>query len=247
MVVHTHTIDYTPSSPPPPPPLPHPHFVSCLKGLNGTKSLATTCNLNSNLFFDSDVYIEGNGSLNILPNVNLSFPILGCMILINMSREFSLQSGVVIIVGTVHVSSKNVSLLDGLLIKVTGLADAPPAQTSGTPSGTQGAGGGHGGRGATCVSDNTKLPDDVWGGDAYSWSTLDKPCSYGSKGGTTSKDERYGGEGGGRIWFAVNDTIELYGDLLENGSDGGIKGGGGSGGTNLMGFQSFGLTGQGPK
>ncbi|XP_027340445.1 uncharacterized protein LOC113853926 isoform X2 [Abrus precatorius] len=223
--------DYTPPSPPPPPPLPHPPSFSCEEGLNGTGSLATSCDLNSSLVFSSDVSIEGNGSLHILAGVNLSCPLLGCVIYINVSGEFTLQSGAVLTAGTVLVASKNASLLDGSVINVTGLAGAPPAQTSGTPSGTQGAGGGHGGRGATCVSDNTKLPDDVWGGDAYSWSSLDKPWSYGSKGGTTSKDEKYGGEGGGRIRFDIVDSIEVSGDLLANGGDGGIKGGGGSGGS----------------
>ncbi|XP_014509165.1 uncharacterized protein LOC106768496 isoform X1 [Vigna radiata var. radiata] len=223
--------DYTPPAPPPPPPLPHPPSLTCQEGLNGTGSLATTCDLNSSLIFDGDVYIEGNGSLNILPGVNLSCPVLGCAILINVSGEFSLQSGAVMVAGTVMVVSRNASLFSGSLINVTGLAGAAPAQTSGTPSGTQGAGGGHGGRGATCVSDNTKLPDDVWGGDAYSWSTLDKPWSYGSKGGTTSKEEKYGGEGGGRIKLDAVDSIDVSGDLLANGGDGGIKGGGGSGGS----------------
>lgn len=223
--------DYNPPPPPPPPPVPHPPSLSCDEGLKGSGSLSTACDLNTSLVFDGDVYIEGNGSLNILAGVNLSCPLSGCMILINMSSEFSLQNGAVIIAGTVLVASQNASLLDGSVINVTGLAGDPPAQTSGTPSGTQGAGGGHGGRGATCVSDNTKLPDDVWGGDAYSWSTLDKPWSYGSKGGTTSKEEKYGGEGGGRIKFEVVDSIQLLGDLLANGGDGGIKGGGGSGGS----------------
>ncbi|XP_057421303.1 uncharacterized protein LOC130715242 [Lotus japonicus] len=223
--------DYTPPSPPPPPPLPHPPSVSCEDGLKGVGSLDTTCDLNSSLLFDGDVYIEGNGSLNVLPGVNLSCPVLGCVIFINVSREFSLQSGAGLIAGTVYVWAQNASLFDGSVVNVTGLAGAPPPQTSGTPSGTQGAGGGHGGRGATCVSDNTKLPDDVWGGDAYSWSSLNEPWSYGSKGGTTSKDEKYGGEGGGRIKFNVTDSLQVSGDLLADGGDGGIKGGGGSGGS----------------
>ena len=223
--------DYTPPAPPPPAPLPHPPSLSCQEDLNGVGSLDTLCKLNSSLIFNTDVYIEGKGSLHVLPDVNLSCPVLGCSILINISRGFSLHSSSLIIAGTVSVISQNASLLDGSVINVTGLAGAPPAQTSGSPSGTQGAGGGHGGRGASCVTDNTKLPDDVWGGDAYSWSSLDEPWSYGSKGGTTSKEERYGGEGGGRIKFEIADSIEVSGGLLANGGDGGIKGGGGSGGS----------------
>ena len=223
--------DYTPPAPPPPPPLPHPPSLSCEEDLKGTGSLRTSCDLNSSLIFDRDVYIEGNGSLNVLQGASLSCPILGCVILINVSKGFTLQGGASIVAGTVSVVSQNASLLGGSAVNVTGLGGSPPSQTSGTPSGTQGAGGGHGGRGASCVSDNTKLPDDVWGGDAYSWSSLDKPWSYGSKGGTTSKEERYGGEGGGRISFEILDSIEVSGDLLANGGDGGIKGGGGSGGS----------------
>jgi hypothetical protein len=46
--------------------------------------------------------------------------------------------------------SQNATFFDESVINVTGLAGSPPAQTSGTPSGIQGAGGGYGGRGATC-------------------------------------------------------------------------------------------------
>lgn len=223
--------DYTPPSPPPPPPLPDLPSLSCEEDLKGTGSLDSSCYLNSSLIFNSDIYIEGKGGLHVLSNVTLSCPVLGCLVLINISREFVLHSGGLIFGGTVLVESKNVSLIGGSVVNVTGLAGEPPEQTSGTPSGTQGAGGGHGGRGATCVSDNTKLPGDVWGGDAYSWSSLDKPWSYGSRGGTTSKEVRYGGEGGGRIKFVVGDSIDVSGELLANGGDGGMKGGGGSGGS----------------
>ncbi|KAI5383166.1 uncharacterized protein LOC127108398 [Lathyrus oleraceus] len=234
--------DYTPPSPPPPPPEPHPPSLSC-EGLNGTGSLNTSCDLNYSLIFSGDVYIEGNGSLNILPGVNLTCFVLGCVIKVNMSEDFTLQNGSVIVAGTVAIASRNATLFEGSLINVTGLAGLPPAQTSGSPTGTQGAGGGHGGRGATCVSDNTKLPDDVWGGDAYSWSSLHRPWSYGSKGGTTVKNESYGGEGGGRIWLEVVDSIEVSADLLANGADGGMKGGGGSGGSIFI--QAHRMTGGG--
>ncbi|XP_025012285.2 uncharacterized protein LOC8265115 isoform X1 [Ricinus communis] len=223
--------DYTPPSPPPPSPPPHAPSVSCQEDLNGIGSLNTVCKLDSSLNFTDDVYIEGNGSLDVLNGVVLSCPIKGCSVLINMSKHFSLGKASGIIAGTVAVTAFNVTLISNSFINVTGLAGEPPAQTSGTPSGVQGAGGGHGGRGASCVTDNTKLPDDVWGGDAYSWSDLHKPWSYGSKGGTTSKEEDYGGDGGGRIGFDVTSSIEVGGTLLADGGDGGIKGGGGSGGS----------------
>nr|GMC58868.1 uncharacterized protein LOC109186463 isoform X3 [Ipomoea batatas] len=79
--------------------------------------------------------------------------------------------------------------------------------------------------------DNKKLPEDVWGGDAYSWKSLDEPFSFGSKGGSTNRDDDYGGEGGGRIWLESTDVVDAKGLLLADGGDGGIKGGGGSGGS----------------
>lgn len=222
--------DYTPPSPPPPPALPLPPPLSC-EDLEGGGSTDSTCELNKTLEFDGDVYIKGVGNLYILPGVRLSCPMRGCFIMVNMSGNFSLGQDGVILAGTVHVVANSVSLIDGSLINVSGLAGEPPAETSGTPQGVQGAGGGHGGRGANCLTDNKKLPDDVWGGDAYSWQSLDKPYSYGSKGGTTSKEEDYGGEGGGRIKFEVENEIEVSGSLLADGGDGGDKGGGGSGGS----------------
>lgn len=223
--------DYTPPSPTPPQPPPHPPSSSCQDDLKGNGSLNSLCELNTSLIFNSDVYIEGNGSLHILSNVTLSCPVLGCSIMINISGGFSLHSGAMIIGGTVFVMSQNLSLMSGSLIDVTGLAGEPPEHTSGTPLGNHGAGGGHGGRGADCVNDGTKMPDDVWGGDAYSWSTLDRPWSYGSRGGSTSEEESFGGEGGGRILLNVTGDVDVSGDLLANGGDGGMKGGGGSGGS----------------
>ncbi|XP_057969132.1 uncharacterized protein LOC131158347 [Malania oleifera] len=223
--------DYTPPSPPPPSSPPHSPALSCQDDLNGTGSLDTLCELNSSLNLTNDVYIEGNGSLNILPGVIVSCPVVGCSISVNVSGEFNLGPNASIIAGTVSVRAWNASLLDGSVINVTALGGSPPAQTSGTPTGVQGAGGGHGGRGASCLIDNTKLPEDVWGGDAYSWSSLGEPWSYGSKGGTTSKEEDYGGGGGGRIGFDTVNAIEVEGSLLADGGDGGLKGGGGSGGS----------------
>lgn len=224
--------DYSPPSPPPPLAPPHPPSLSCKHDLNGIGTLETVCKLNSSLTFkDDDVYIQGTGSLHICPGVSVSCLVSGCSITVNVSGEFVLAERASVTAGTVYVSAANVSLLQGSVVNVTGLAGDPPAQTSGSPGGDQGGGGGHGGRGASCVVDNKKLPDDVWGGDAYAWSSLDEPWSYGSKGGTTLQGENLGGEGGGRIRFEVGDEIEVSGSLLADGGDGGLKGGGGSGGS----------------
>lgn len=229
--------DYAPPSPPPPSPTPHPPSLTCEDDLSGIGSLDTSCVLNSSLVFVDDVYIEGNGNLYLLPGVSLSCPVFGCSITVNLSGEFSLGSNSFLVAGSVTVIAWNASFFEGSMINVTALAGDAPAQTSGSPEGVEGAGGGHGGRGASCVSDNTKLPDDIWGGDAYSWSSLDEPVSYGSKGGTTVKEENYGGEGGGRIWIRVNTTLDVSGNLFADGGDGGVKGGGGSGGSIFVGAQ----------
>ncbi|XP_044463835.1 uncharacterized protein LOC123194611 isoform X2 [Mangifera indica] len=224
--------DYTPPSPPPPLSPPHPPSLLCEADLNGIGTLETICKLNSSLVFqDDDVYIEGAGSVHVLPGVSLSCPTLGCSLTFNVSGDFILSQNATLIAGTVYITAFNASLIYGSVVNVTGLAGDPPAQTSGTPEGVQGSGGGHGGRGASCVVDNMKLPDDVWGGDAYSWSSLEEPWSYGSQGGTTSKEENFGGKGGGRIRLEIQNEIEVGGTLMADGGDGSIKGGGGSGGS----------------
>lgn len=223
--------DYSPPSPPPSRPEPRPPSLSCSEGLNATGSFDTVCELNSSLILDNDVYIHGNGSFYILPGVSLSCPHLGCSIVVNISGDFSLGSNSVIIAGLVSVNASNASLFTGSMINVTAMAGEPPPMTSGSPRGVQGAGGGHGGRGASCVTDNSKLPDDFWGGDPYAWSSLEEPKSFGSKGGSTSKEVKYGGEGGGRIWLEARNSIVLEGNVVAGGGDGGMKGGGGSGGS----------------
>lgn len=223
--------DYSPPAPTPPSLPPLPPSSSCEGDLNGFGSLDSVCKINSSLDLTNDLYIKGSGSLEIDPGVIISCPFAGCSITVNLSGEFRLGSNASVIAGAVWVVARDATLLEGSLVNVSALGGPPPAQTSGKPVGLQGAGGGHGGRGANCLVDNAKLPEDVWGGDAYAWSELDKPWSFGSRGGTTSKEEDYGGGGGGRIRLNVTGSIELSGSLLANGGDSGVKGGGGSGGS----------------
>lgn len=222
--------DYAPPSPPPPSPPPHPPSLTCDE-LPGIGSLNTTCELNYNVNFTRDVYIEGTGNLFILQGVVLSCPVPGCSVTINITGHLKLNGNARIIGGSVYIVAGNASLISLSVINVTGLAGDPPEQSSGTPKDYQGGGGGHGGRGASCVMDNKKLPEDVWGGDTYSWKSLEQPFSYGSKGQSTNKDDDYGGNGGGKIWLEVMDVLDARGTLLADGGDGGIKGGGGSGGS----------------
>lgn len=222
--------DYTPPPPPPPSPPLHPLPISC-EDLKGIGSLNTTCELNTSLNFTDDVYIEGRGNFYVLQGVALICPKMGCSIAINVTGEFALKPFVEIVAGSVYIVAGNASLLEGSVINVTARAGEPPPPETGTPDDAQGGGGGHGGRGASCVMDNKKLPEEIWGGDAYSWHSLDKPWSYGSKGGSTKKEEDYGGGGGGRIWLEADDVVDMRGMLLAEGGDGGVKGGGGSGGS----------------
>ncbi|WZZ22588.1 hypothetical protein YC2023_123975 [Brassica napus] len=219
--------DYSPPAPPPPPP--HGPSVSCTDDLGGVGFLDTTCKIVADLNLTKDVYIAGKGNFIILPGVKFHCAIPGCSIAINVSGNFSLGAASTIVAGTFELSAGNASFAGGSAVNTTGLAGSPPSQTSGTPQGIDGAGGGHGGRGACCLTDTRKLPEDVWGGDAYSWSTLSKPWSYGSKGGSTSREIDYGGGGGGRVKMNITQFLDVNGSLLAEGGYGGAKGGGGTG------------------
>lgn len=161
--------DYSPPSPPPPPP--HPPSVSCTDDLDGIGTLDSTCQIVNDLNLTRDVYICGKGNFEILTGVKFHCPISGCSIAVNISGNFTLGVNSSIVSGTFELVAQNASFLNGSVVNTTGLAGAPPPQTSGTPQGIEGGSGGHGGRGACCLVDESKLPEDVWGGDAYSWSS----------------------------------------------------------------------------
>ncbi|XP_075489131.1 LOW QUALITY PROTEIN: uncharacterized protein LOC142527987 [Primulina tabacum] len=222
--------DYSPPAPPSPPP--HPPSLSCESDIGGVGTLDTTCHILSDLNLTKNVYIRGTGNLVISPNVSIycsSF--LGCELDINVTGNFTLGENSALVCGAFQLVADNASFGNGSSVNTTGLAGSPPPQTSGTPQGMDGAGGGHGGRGAACLRDRSKLPEDVWGGDTYSWSDVVKPLSYGSRGGTTSREVDYGGGGGGRVMMVVTSFLEVNGSVLADGGDGGHKGGGGSGGS----------------
>lgn len=228
--------DYSPPSPPPPPP--HPPSVSCTEDLGGIGSLDSTCQIVSDLNLTQDVYIAGIGDFVILSGVKFHCPIPGCSITVNISGNFTLGANASVFAGTFDLTAQNASFLNNSAVNTTALAGKPPPQTSGTPQGIDGAGGGHGGRGACCLVDKSKLPEDVWGGDAYSWSSLQRPWSYGSRGGTTSREVEYGGGGGGRVKMVIEGLLVVDGSILTDGGDGGNKGGGGSGGSiHIKGFK----------
>lgn len=130
-----------------------------------------------------------------------------------------------IVAGSVILAAVNLTMDGNSSIYTTALGGAPPSQTSGTPFGRDGAGGGHGGRGASCVKSNVST---YWGGDVYSWSSLHEPWSYGSEGGFKLKA---GGKGGGRVKLVLKDTVVLNGSVAADGGDSGEEGGGGSGGS----------------
>ncbi|OIV96634.1 hypothetical protein TanjilG_28491 [Lupinus angustifolius] len=221
--------DYSPPAPPPPPP--HPPSVSCVDDLGGVGTLDTTCMIVNDANLTRDVYIAGKGNFNILPGVKFHCEIPGCIITVNVTGNFSLGTNASIVAGVFELEAENAVFENDTLVNNTGMAGDPPPQTSGTPQGIEGGGGGHGGRGANCLVDSTKLPEDVWGGDAYAFATLQTPDSFGSKGGSTSKESDYGGLGGGRVWMVVHQVLEMNASLLADGGDAGTKGGGGSGGS----------------
>ncbi|KAJ7958849.1 Ephrin type-B receptor [Quillaja saponaria] len=233
--------DYSPPAPPPPPP--HPPSVSCVDDLVGVGSLDTTCQIENDLNLTRDVYIAGKGNFYILPSVRFHCANPGCLITVNVTGNFSLGNDSSIVTGAFELVAHNASFLNGSVVNTTGMAGDPPEQTSGTPQGIDGGGGGHGGRGASCLVDKKKLPEDVWGGDAYSWASLQKPVSYGSRGGSTSKEVDYGGLGGGRVKMEIQEFLLLDGFLLADGGDGGTKGGGGSGGSIYI--KAYKMTGSG--
>ncbi|CAN4127760.1 unnamed protein product [Withania somnifera] len=188
--------------------------VSC-EDLEGVGSFDTTCLLNSNLYINSDLYVLGTGNLEILPQVSIYCPIEGCTISFNLIGNIKVGQDARVVAGSVIFSALSLTLGHNSSINTTALGGAPPSQTSGTPVGYDGAGGGHGGRGASCLKTNKT---NNWGGDVYAWSTLSKPWYYGSK-------------GGGRVYLDLKDLLYINGSIHADGGDGGSNGGGGSGGS----------------
>ncbi|KAK9266889.1 hypothetical protein L1049_027148 [Liquidambar formosana] len=204
--------------------------VSC-EDLEGVGSFNTTCVLNSNLYLNSDLSVFGTGNVEVLPHVSILCPIKGCLISFNVSGNIKVGQSAAIVAGSVVFSAASLTMEHNSSINTTSLGGPPPSQTSGTPVGYDGAGGGHGGRGASCLKNNQS---NFWGGDVYAWSTLSEPWSYGSKGGSTSAENHFGGSGGGRVKLIVKDTLFLNGSVTVEGGDGGPNGGGGSGGSIII-------------
>lgn len=198
--------------------------VSC-EDLEGVGSFDTTCLLNSDLHIDSDLYVLGTGNLEILPQVSINCPINGCIISFNLTGNVKVGQDARVVAGSVIFCALSLTLGHNSSINTTALGGAPPSQTSGTPVGYDGAGGGHGGRGASCLKTNKT---NNWGGDVYAWSTLSKPWSYGSKGGSSSED-KVGGSGGGRVYLDLKDLLYINGSIHADGGDGGVSGGGSGG------------------
>uniref|UniRef100_A0A803LU97 DUF8003 domain-containing protein n=1 Tax=Chenopodium quinoa TaxID=63459 RepID=A0A803LU97_CHEQI len=199
-------------------------LVSC-EDLEGVGSFNTTCLLNSNVHLNSSIYAFGIGNLEILPHVLIVCPTEGCSISFNVSGKVKVGPNAAIIAGSVFISARSLSIGQNSTVNTTSLSGGPPSQTSGTPVGYAGAGGGHGGRGASCEYLG------AWGGDVYSWSDVSDPWSYGSKGSGRSAQNPFGGNGGGRVKLIVENELYLNGSVLAEGGDGGASGGGGSGGS----------------
>ena len=198
--------------------------------LGGTGSLDTACVVASSSTLSASACFHGAGTLDILPGVTIACPLPGCHLSFNVSGTIAVGSRAQLVGGSLTLHASNVSLGIGSAVNATALAGAPPPQTSGTPHSLEGAGGGHGGRGASCKVSN----DTNWGGDVYAWASLDSPWSYGSKGGGFSVDEQLGGDGGGRVLLRASEILSVDGVVLAQGGVGSVRGGGGSGGSIMI-------------
>ncbi|XP_023157911.1 uncharacterized protein [Zea mays] len=222
--------DYSPSLPPLPPPDPPSPTATCDGDLHGKGDFHTRCEVSEEVELDDDVYITGNGSLVLLSGASLTCEKYRCVISANFSGEVRLSRDVRVTAGRVSLVATIITVADTVVVNTTALAGDPPDRTSGVPTGTHGDGGGHDGRGASCFVKQGQTQEDSWGGDAYAWSDLEHPWSYGSKGGSTSVEKDYGGAGGGIVWLFAEDLV-MNGTVLANGGDSNEKGGGGSGGS----------------
>ncbi|GAA0159688.1 transmembrane signal receptor [Lithospermum erythrorhizon] len=207
-------------------------FVSC-QDLQGIGSFDSSCFINSSVFVDYDIQMVGVGNLEILPSVSIVCPIEGCTISVNLSGSINVGQNAAVVASTVIFSATSLTMEPNSLINTTALGGSPPSQSTGTPVNYEGAGGGHGGRGASCLNQTYN-----WGGDVYSW-TLSNPWAYGSKGGGTSEEHKFGGNGGGRVWLEIIDLLYLNGSITAEGGDGGSDGGGGSGGSIVVNAQKL--------
>lgn len=205
-------------------------LVSC-EDLEGVGSFNTTCLLNSNVHLNSSIYAFGTGNLEILPHISIVCPLEGCSISFNVSGNVKVGRNAAIIAGSIVISAHSLNIGHNASVNTTSLAGRPPPQTSGTPFGYDGDGGGHGGRGASCSRNEQR---DAWGGDVYSWSNVSRPWSYGSKGSGRSAQNPLGGNGGGRVKLIAEDELYLNGSVTAEGGDGGANGGGGSGGSIII-------------
>ncbi|XP_010677213.2 uncharacterized protein LOC104892887 isoform X2 [Beta vulgaris subsp. vulgaris] len=206
------------------------NLVSC-EDLEGVGSFNTTCVVNSHVHLNSSIYAFGTGNLEILPHVSIVCPIEGCSITFNVSGNVKVGPNAAVMAGSVVISAHSLSFGQNSSVNTTALGGRPPPQTSGTPFGYEGAGGGHGGRGASCLRNEQR---DAWGGDVYSWSNVSRPWSYGSKGSGKSTHKPFGGMGGGRVKLIARDELYLNGSVTAEGGDGGVSGGGGSGGSIII-------------
>ena len=209
--------------------------LDCESELGGVGSLDSLCRLTTSVSLGANSSIIGKGTLEISHGVYLSCTWPGCEILILLSGNLVLESNSAIRGGTLTIQAVNITVSAHASIDATSLAGNPPAQTSGTPQDLEGAGGGHGGRGASCERDESKDQVGTWGGDMYNWDKLAKPWVYGSRGGTTDADATdLGGAGGGRIAVTVEDVLLLAGTIEANGGSVANEGGGGSGGSVMV-------------
>ena len=210
-------------------------YLDCEEDLQGVGSLNSTCHVSTGVYLTDGTSweISGPGSL-ILANGSISCDIPNAELKISMGDTVELlTSGTFIMGGVVVVEASFIRVATGAYITSAALSKEQPSQTSGTPSGLDGAGGGYGGRGASCMALGAGDPSEVWGGDSYGWSNLQEPWKFGSPGAPLGPDGS-GGLGGGLVNVTASDSIELNGTIIADGGTPGFHGGGGSGGSVIV-------------
>lgn len=104
--------------------------------------------------------IVGVRTLEMKIYISVSCEVVGYNLIIMLEGDLNLGEKFSIKCGTFMVQASNVNLGDKFTINTTTLAENPPHQTSKTPSGINGIGGGHGGRGVCYLKNETKEQGD---------------------------------------------------------------------------------------
>lgn len=120
--------------------------LACEVDLGGKGSLDATCELKDSVTLSSASSIQGAGNLTLLQGVTINCSLPDCLIKITLGGDLKLLKDARIEGGQLHIEAENVVIKKGGAISAQALGGKPPPQTSGSPTTSDGSGGGHGGR-----------------------------------------------------------------------------------------------------